>query len=60
MAFQIPEYSLSSADVLAGNVGIFNNYNLCHVKTINWDEIISGINSKVNFIKMMIQIQIHL
>ncbi|XP_035704636.1 epidermal growth factor receptor isoform X2 [Folsomia candida] len=37
-------------DVLAGNVGIFNNYNLCHVKTINWDEIISGINSKYVYV----------
>lgn len=29
-------------DVLAGSVGLFNNYNLCHMKTIAWDEIISG------------------
>ncbi|KAJ8922134.1 hypothetical protein NQ315_004068 [Exocentrus adspersus] len=28
-------------DVLRGSVGLFNNYNLCHVKTINWKEIIS-------------------
>ncbi|XP_025829040.1 epidermal growth factor receptor-like [Agrilus planipennis] len=28
-------------DVLSGSVGLFSNYNLCHVKTINWDEIIS-------------------
>ncbi|KAI5640359.1 protein tyrosine kinase domain-containing protein [Phthorimaea operculella] len=32
-------------DVLRGSVGIYNNYNLCHVKTINWDEIITGVNS---------------
>ncbi|CAL8135471.1 unnamed protein product [Orchesella dallaii] len=37
-------------DVLNGNVGIFNNYNLCHVKTINWDEIISGINSRYVYV----------
>lgn len=29
-------------DILAGSVGLFNNYNLCHVRTINWDEIITG------------------
>nr|XP_023021161.1 epidermal growth factor receptor [Leptinotarsa decemlineata] len=34
-------------DVLKGNVGSFNNYNLCHVKTINWKEIMS--DSKGNF-----------
>ncbi|CAH1179272.1 unnamed protein product [Phaedon cochleariae] len=28
-------------DVLKGSVGSFNNYNLCHVKTINWKEIMS-------------------
>ncbi|CAG7730524.1 unnamed protein product [Allacma fusca] len=37
-------------DVLAGNVGVFNNYNLCHVKTINWDEIISGPNSRYVYV----------
>lgn len=29
-------------DVLNGSVGMFNNYNLCHVRTIQWDEILSG------------------
>lgn len=29
-------------DILSGSVGFFNNYNLCHIKTINWDEIITG------------------
>lgn len=33
-------------DILAGSVGMFNNYNLCHIKTINWDEIITGPNAK--------------
>ena len=28
-------------DILKGSVGILNNYNLCHIKTINWDEIIT-------------------
>ncbi|XP_059055085.1 epidermal growth factor receptor isoform X1 [Achroia grisella] len=32
-------------DVLRGSVGIYDNYNLCHVKTINWDEIITGVNA---------------
>ena len=29
-------------DILNGSVGLFNNYNLCHIRTIKWDEIISG------------------
>jgi epidermal growth factor receptor len=29
-------------DIQNGSVGMFNNYNLCHVKTIQWDEILSG------------------
>ncbi|KAF6201622.1 hypothetical protein GE061_004015 [Apolygus lucorum] len=32
----------SLRDILAGSVGIMNNYNLCHVKSINWTEIITG------------------
>ncbi|XP_052746802.1 epidermal growth factor receptor isoform X2 [Bicyclus anynana] len=37
-------------DVLRGSVGIYNNYNLCHVKTINWDEIITGVNASYVFV----------
>ncbi|XP_059470007.1 epidermal growth factor receptor isoform X2 [Neocloeon triangulifer] len=33
-------------DILAGSVGMLNNYNLCHIKTINWDEIITGPNAR--------------
>lgn len=29
-------------DILTGSVGLFNNYNLCHVRSINWEEIITG------------------
>jgi L1 cell adhesion molecule len=29
-------------DILNGSVGMFNNYNLCHIRTIEWDEITSG------------------
>lgn len=25
-----------------GSVALFNNYNLCHIKTIDWNDIISG------------------
>ena len=32
-------------DILKGTVGIINNYNLCHVKTIEWPEIISDPNA---------------
>ena len=38
------------ADILAGSVGLFNNYNLCHIKTINWDEIITGPEAKYVFV----------
>ncbi|KAF5303726.1 hypothetical protein FQR65_LT00870 [Abscondita terminalis] len=31
-------------DVLRGSIVLFNNYNLCHVKTIDWKEIISHPN----------------
>lgn len=36
-------------DILAGSVGIFNNYNLCYMKTIDWDEIISGPGSNMTY-----------
>lgn len=31
-------------DILAGSVGVFSAYNLCHIRTINWDEIITGMS----------------
>ncbi|KFB41076.1 hypothetical protein ZHAS_00008531 [Anopheles sinensis] len=34
-------------DILSGSVGILYNEELCHVETINWDEIISDGQSKV-------------
>ncbi|CAH0768676.1 unnamed protein product [Bemisia tabaci] len=37
-------------DVLNGSVGILNNYNLCHIKSINWDEIITGPNARYTYI----------
>lgn len=37
-------------DILSGNIGLFNNYNLCHVKTINWNEIMSDPNSKYSYV----------
>ncbi|XP_066256527.1 epidermal growth factor receptor isoform X2 [Euwallacea similis] len=33
-------------DILNGSVGIINNYNLCHIKTIDWKEIISDPKAK--------------
>lgn len=41
MTNQLFNCFLSSTDILAGTAGMFNNYNLCHVKTINWEEILS-------------------
>lgn len=29
-------------DILAGSVFIFNNQNLCHIQSIDWEEIITG------------------
>ncbi|XP_033224420.1 epidermal growth factor receptor-like isoform X2 [Belonocnema kinseyi] len=37
-------------DILNGSVGILNNYNLCHIKTINWDEIITGSAGKYEYV----------
>ncbi|KAK7793678.1 hypothetical protein R5R35_013157 [Gryllus longicercus] len=34
-------------DILQGNVGLLNNYNLCHIRTINWDDIITGPGAHV-------------
>ena len=31
-------------------MGILNNYNLCHIKSINWDEIITGHEAKKMFV----------
>ncbi|XP_034936586.1 epidermal growth factor receptor isoform X2 [Chelonus insularis] len=37
-------------DILSGSVGMFNNYNLCHIKTINWDEIITGLGGRYFYV----------
>lgn len=37
-------------DILAGSCGLFNNYNLCHMKTINWEEIITGVGAKYVYV----------
>lgn len=37
-------------DVLSGSVGLFNNYNLCHIKTINWKEIITDVQGKYVYV----------
>ncbi|XP_014252271.1 epidermal growth factor receptor isoform X2 [Cimex lectularius] len=37
-------------DILAGSVGMYNNYNLCHMKTINWTEIITGPGSNFTYV----------
>lgn len=29
---------------------MFNNYNLCHIRTVNWDEIITGHNAKYTYV----------
>lgn len=36
----------SLRDILNGSVGIIKNFNLCHIKTINWTEVISGRHAK--------------
>ncbi|XP_046914713.2 epidermal growth factor receptor isoform X2 [Dermatophagoides farinae] len=40
----------SLRDILVGNVGFFNNYNLCHIRTLNWDEILSGPGAKTIYV----------
>ena len=37
-------------DILHGSVGVLNNYNLCHIKTIQWQEIITGPTSRYVFV----------
>ncbi|XP_015916068.1 epidermal growth factor receptor isoform X2 [Parasteatoda tepidariorum] len=32
----------SLRDILSGSVGFYNNYNLCHIRTIKWDEILNS------------------
>ncbi|XP_042865529.1 epidermal growth factor receptor-like isoform X2 [Penaeus japonicus] len=37
-------------DILEGGVGVFNNYNLCHMETIEWKEIMTDPNGKYIFV----------
>ncbi|KAI1292179.1 Epidermal growth factor receptor [Halotydeus destructor] len=37
-------------DILTGSVGFFDNYNLCHIRTINWDEILTGPKAKTIYV----------
>ncbi|XP_054273985.1 epidermal growth factor receptor isoform X2 [Macrosteles quadrilineatus] len=37
-------------DILQGSVAMLNNYNLCHMKTINWDEIITGPGAEFMYV----------
>ncbi|XP_023305404.2 epidermal growth factor receptor isoform X1 [Lucilia cuprina] len=36
-------------DILQGSVGFFNNFNLCHIKSIDWNEIMSGPTDKYHY-----------
>uniref|UniRef100_A0A8W7PX60 receptor protein-tyrosine kinase n=1 Tax=Anopheles coluzzii TaxID=1518534 RepID=A0A8W7PX60_ANOCL len=36
-------------DILGGSVGFFNNYNLCHMKSINWEEILSAPQTSMQY-----------
>ena len=45
-----PLSSNSIPDILEGNVGILNNYNLCHIKSINWKEIITGHDARDHYV----------
>lgn len=35
----------SLRDILQGSSAFYNNYNLCHIRTINWEEILTGFNA---------------
>ena len=37
-------------DILAGSVGFFNNYNLCHIRTLIWEEILSNPTAKYLYV----------
>ncbi|XP_050308574.1 epidermal growth factor receptor isoform X2 [Anthonomus grandis grandis] len=37
-------------DILTGSVGIINNYNLCHIKSIEWKEIMSDPKARYNYV----------
>ncbi|XP_011198656.2 epidermal growth factor receptor isoform X1 [Bactrocera dorsalis] len=37
-------------DILQGSVGFFNNFNLCHIKLIEWKEIISGPDDRFTYV----------
>ncbi|XP_018020584.1 epidermal growth factor receptor isoform X2 [Hyalella azteca] len=37
-------------DILEGTVGLFNNYNLCHITTIEWKEIMSDARAEHVFV----------
>ena len=43
---KLNEFLTFFPDILEGSVGILNNYNLCHIRTINWKEIITGTDAK--------------
>lgn len=45
-----PNIVLIFVDILAGNVGFFNNYNLCHIRTLNWEEILSGQSARTIYV----------
>ncbi|SPP75364.1 epidermal growth factor receptor isoform X1 [Drosophila guanche] len=36
-------------DILQGGVGFFNNFNLCHTRTIVWREILTGSTENFNY-----------
>ncbi|XP_037903590.1 epidermal growth factor receptor isoform X2 [Hermetia illucens] len=37
-------------DILQGSVGLYNNFNLCHIKTIEWEEIMSDPEGKYKYV----------
>lgn len=34
-------------DILSGSVGIYQNFNMCHLSTIDWEEIMTGQNASL-------------
>ncbi|XP_068219900.1 epidermal growth factor receptor isoform X3 [Palaemon carinicauda] len=39
----------SLRDILQGSVGVINNYNLCHMETIDWKEIMTDKEARYHF-----------
>ncbi|XP_022235217.1 epidermal growth factor receptor-like isoform X2 [Limulus polyphemus] len=40
----------SLREILSGSVGFFNNHNLCHIRSIQWQELLSGSDAVFTYV----------